>query len=63
MDGWTHTDASAAADLCLEALRTRFSLRPVLVRVEAGKLVIGQVFLRVHRISPGSTIPPVFQAH
>ena len=59
----THTDTSAAAEPCLEWLRTGFSLRTVLVRTEAGKLAIGQVFLRVLRLSPGRTIPPVFQAH
>jgi len=51
----THTDTSATAEPCLEALRTGFSLRPVVVRIEAGKLAIGQVFLRVLRLSPGST--------
>jgi hypothetical protein len=59
----THTDTSAAAELCLEALRTRFRLRPVLVRIEAGKLATGQVFLQVLRLSRGSTIPPVLQAY
>jgi hypothetical protein len=59
----THIDTSAAAESCLVALRTGFSLRSVLVRGEAGKLAIGKVFLPVLRLSPGSTIPPVFQAH
>ena len=59
----THTDTSAAAEPCLVALRTGFSLRPVVVRIEAGKLAIGQGFLGVLRLSLGSTIPPVFQAH
>ena len=59
----THSDTSASAEPCIEALRTGFSPWSVLVQIEAANLATGQVFLRVIRLSSGSTIPPVFQAH